>query len=137
MAAVERQGGTGNVDASGRPFRMPEDRTEATLKQPIEPVDVFELVMTELRREVSNHPRRDDLSEDYANRELVHAAHMYVIGGKRKARGEGEDSYTLAAEFYPNKWGGKERGAELLRKLSAKECYVRACALLVREIRRS
>lgn len=113
------------------------DRTKGTLTQPIEPVDVFEMIMQELRREAANHPTRDDLSEEYANRELVHAAQMYVIGGKRKERGEGEDSVAQAAEFYPNKWGGKERGAKLLAKLNAKECYMRACALLVRQMRRS
>jgi hypothetical protein len=99
--------------------------------------DVFDLIDTELVREAVKHSDRDDTSEEYANRELVHAAHMYILGGKRKARGEGIDSYTQAAQFYPNKWGGKERGAELLTKLSARECYVRACALLIRELRRS
>jgi hypothetical protein len=99
--------------------------------------EVLQLIQTELKREEMNHPDRDDNSAEYANRELVHAAHMYIVGGKRKARGEGEDYYTQTAEFYPGKWGGKERGAELLRKLTPQECYVRACVLLIREMRRS
>jgi hypothetical protein len=99
--------------------------------------EVFAMVRAELDREVAENPERDDMSDDYANRKLAHAAHMYVVGGKRKARGEGSDSYTQAAEFYPISWGGKERGAELLRKLTPVECYVRACALLMREIRRT
>lgn len=127
---------TGNVDMSGNAFRLPEDRTQSAPKQPIEPVDVFELIMQELRREAYNHPTRDDLSDDYSNRELVHAAHMYVVAGKRKERGESTDQCELAAEFYPNKWGGKQRGIELLRKLNARECYVRACSLLIRQMRR-
>lgn len=100
-------------------------------------LDAMELITEELLREEVKHPERDDKGEDYSNRELMHAAHMYVVGGKRKACGEGIDSYTQAAEFYPNKWGGAARGAELLTKLSARECYVRACALLVRELRRT
>lgn len=98
--------------------------------------NTIHLVLEELMREQINHPERIDTSSDYDNRELVHAAQMYVMGGKFKERGYGKDMLQVATRHYPESFGGRARGEELLAKLSAKECYVRAAALLVRQMRR-